>query len=381
MTARAAALTANLDADDARSFRHLPGLDGLRAVAVLLVVLFHYGHLWETRGADGVTDAGVFPGGLIGVDVFFVLSGFLITSILVAERAKTGRVSFVRFYARRAARLLPALVLLLIGFSLWAHHEGARWSVIWKPVAATFFYVSNLAQVYFLKSMIFSGLNFTWSLAIEEQFYLVWPALLVYGVLRFAKTRNAVVITILGIAAFSAFIRFYEWNWGAGYPAVYMRLDARADGLLIGAACAFLWRWRMVPTKWLNEAALVSLVGLTAFTFLWNSTSGGLFQGGFTLVSLAVGVIILALAENKFQLLPAFEWGPMRAVGRVSYGVYLWHGLALRIAATELADRGEFIIGAAGLALTATVVTLSWFLVEQPFLRLKDRYFASPVAT
>ncbi len=360
---------------DARAFKHVPGLDGLRALAVILVIVFHYGSIWSKND-----DGGIFPGGFIGVDVFFVLSGFLITSILVGERAKTGRVSFARFYARRSARLLPALVLLLIGFDLWSHHQGVKWSALVKPSAAALFYVSNLAQVYFLKSMIHTGLSFTWSLAIEEQFYLVWPALLLFGVLRFAKTRHAVLISVGGAALLSALVRLYIWNWGGAYPSAYMRLDARADGLLLGALCAFLWRWRMVPTKWLNEAALVSLIGLIGVTFLWPRESGGMFQGGFTLVSLAVAVILLAIAEDEFQLIPLFEWLPIRAIGRVSYGLYLWHGLCLRIAAEQLHGRGKLVVAFGGLVLTGVIVTISWFVVEQPFLRLKDRLFASPVA-
>jgi peptidoglycan/LPS O-acetylase OafA/YrhL len=366
---------AELDAQDARPFKHVPGLDGLRALAVILVIVFHYGSIWSKHD-----DGGIFPGGFIGVDVFFVLSGFLITSLLVGERAKTGRVSFARFYARRSARLIPALVLLLIGFGLWTHHQGAKWSALVKPSAAALLYVSNLAQVYFLKSMLHTGLSFTWSLAIEEQFYLVWPALLVFGVLRFAKTRHAVLISIGAGALVSALIRLYIWNWGSAYPAAYMRLDARADGLLLGALCAFLWRWRMVPTRWLNEAALVSLVALIGVTFLWPRESGGMFQGGFTLVSLAVAVILLAIAENVFQLIPLFETSVMRAIGRVSYGLYLWHGLCLRIAADQLQGRGKFVVAIGGLALTGVIVTISWYAVEQPFLRLKDRLFASPVA-
>ncbi|MEY2396929.1 MAG: hypothetical protein QOJ00_103, partial [Actinomycetota bacterium] len=366
--------TADLDQDDARSFRHVPGLDGLRALAVILVVVFHYGSIWSHND-----DGGVFPGGFIGVDVFFVLSGFLITSLLVGERARTGTVSFVRFYARRAARLMPALVFVLVGYSLWNHHQGQTWAAVLKPSAAALLYVSNLAQVYFYKTMLHTGLSYTWSLAIEEQFYLVWPALLLFGVLRFAKTRHQVLIAVFGGAVLSALIRLYVWNIGGGYPAAYMRLDARADGLLIGAGCAFLWRWRMVPGKWLDQAALFALMGLLAVTFLWPRHSGGMFQGGFTLVSVAVALIILAIAENAFRFLPFFEWAPMRAIGRVSYGLYLWHGLCLRIAADRLAGHGKPIVAAGGLALTAMIVTFSWFAIEQPFLKLKDRMFASPV--
>ena len=365
-----------LDADGARRFHHVPGLDGIRAVAVLLVVALHYGaYAFPSRRQ------GLFPGGYAGVDIFFVLSGFLITTLLVSEKSVSGSVGFGKFYARRALRLLPALYAVLVAFLLYTAWSGHSMAEAVKEVVAVVFYVSNFAQVYELPRMIRSGIGMTWSLAIEEQFYLIWPALLVFGILRFVRTRPAVLGTITAGIVASALIRVYLWNWTAHpYPAAYMRPDARADGLLIGALCAFLWRWDMVPTRWLSHAAIVSAAFL-AFVALFVRAEDFMFNGGFTLVSAAAGVVIVAIVLNVSPLVAAMEWAPMRLIGKVSYGVYLWNGLALHIAYQALAShtRSRYAIGLGGLVVTTVAVSASWVLVEQPFLRLK-RKVASPVS-
>jgi peptidoglycan/LPS O-acetylase OafA/YrhL len=365
---------AELDGTTARKFRHVAGLDGLRGIAVLLVVGLHYGSLW--KGREG---AGWLPGGFVGVDVFFVLSGFLITSLLLSEKATAGKVNLKNFYARRGLRLLPALYVVLIAhavFSIGIGDETLKSEL--KQVLSVVAYVSNFAQVYFDKSMIHSGIGNTWSLAIEEQFYLVWPALLLYGVLRFAKTRQSVLALVLGGAVLSAVIRLVVWNWAGHYPAAYMRPDCRADGLLLGVLCAFLWRWDMVPRRWLDAASGACAVFLLAFSLIVKD-SDWMFNYGFFVVSAATAVIVLALAENLSSLRRIYEWEPLRLIGRVSYGLYLWHVLALRITAHFLHPSNKFALASLGLVLTTIAVAASYNLVEQPFLRLKARV-ASPVA-
>lgn len=357
-----------------REFRHVPGLDGVRGVAVVLVVAFHYGKLWRTG------TGGLLPAGYIGVDVFFVLSGFLITSLLMNERAANGEVSFKRFYIRRALRLLPALFALLCAHMVYSQVKHVRMGEELKQVASVFAYVSNFAQTYWLPKMITSGLSFTWSLAIEEQFYLVWPVVLLFGVLKFAKSRTSILVVVFGLAALSALIRIYLWKFGSGYPAAYMRPDARADGLLIGAGCAFLWRWRWVPKQYLNEVALVAFVGIIGTAFVIPAQSTAMFWGGFTVVSAAAAVVILATVEDAWVLQGLMEKPWLRGLGKVSYGLYLWHALSLRIAFSLLEGHGPLIVGGVGLVITAATTTTSWYLVEQPFLRLKDRLGRAPIA-
>lgn len=363
---------AQLDGDSARRFHHLPGLDGVRAFAVIFVIGLHYGSLWLDKRPGGLV-----PGGYIGVDIFFVLSGFLITSLLVGEQSAVGAVSFTKFYARRALRLLPALYAVLVAHALYTVWIGESLVTEAKQVASVVLYVSNFAQVYVLKSMINSGIGFTWSLAIEEQFYLVWPALLVLGVLRFARTRATVFWLIGGGAVLSLVIRVLVWNIGEGYPAAYMRPDCRADGLLIGAFCAFVWRWDLVPRRYLNQAALVSAAFLV---LMLNVKSGDFtFNIGFFLVSVAAGVVILAVAEGTSALQPLMEWAPLRQIGKVSYGLYLWHTLGLRVAIKAFDPGNKVVAAVLGLLLMSIAVTLSWRLIEQPFLKLKKRV-ASPVS-
>lgn len=358
---------AHLDPPDARSFSHVPGLDGVRAFAVIFVMALHYGVLFN-RSARGA-----FAGGFIGVDVFFVLSGFLITSLLVREKAATGGLSFRRFYIRRALRLLPAMFGFLAVNLAFVSIIGENVRATLRQSVYVIFYVSNFAQSYFDRPMFRSSLSLTWSLSIEEQFYLIWPALLLFGILRFARSRNQVLLVIgLGALA-SALIRAGIYNDGLGYPAAYIRTDAHADGLLIGAGAALLWRWRMVPLRYLNQLATISALGLVAIAILYPKTNSAMFLGGFTAVALMTAIVILGVVENRFSLMPVVEWAPLRTLGRVSYGVYLYHALGLRIAARHIPHENAVPLTIAGLSVAAVLVATSWFVIEQPFLRLKDR--------
>ena len=185
-------------------------------------------------------------------------------------------------------------------------------------------------------------------------------------------------MVVFGLAVVSALIRIYLWKFGSGYPAAYMRPDARADGLLIGAGAAFLWRWRWIPKQYLNEVAVVAFIGIIGTAFVIPAQSTVMFWGGFTVVSVAAAVVLLATAENAWALQPLMEAPWLRGLGRVSYGLYLWHALSLRIAFSVLKGHGPLIVGAVGLVITAAATTTSWYLVEQPFLRLKARFGRGP---
>jgi peptidoglycan/LPS O-acetylase OafA/YrhL len=362
-------LFARLDGDDARPFRHLPALDGVRAIAIGFVVLLHYSSPWR-HGASGI-----FRGGFIGVDVFFVLSGFLITSLLVNERARRGSASLGAFYARRALRLLPALLVLLAAHAVFIWSTTGEMATEVKSIFAVVFYVSNILQANGYEKLTNSGLTFTWSLSIEEQFYLVWPAVLLFVALRYASTRRALLGALVVAALASAALRMVSWFVVGSYNAAYFRTDGRVDGLLIGATAAFLWRWRMVPLKYLNVAASASLVVLVVAACFAAKPNNFMFSIGFTGVSVAAALIILAIAEGQWSLSPLFASAPMRVIGRVSYGIYLWHGLSLRLALKWIElDYGRTGLVSLGLLITAITVTASWYLVEQPALRVKARF-------
>ena len=359
---------ARLDTPEPRGFGHVNGLDGIRGLAVLLVTGLHAGLAIHPR------NGGLLPGGFIGVDIFFVLSGFLITSLLVNEHAKTGGINFGRFYARRALRLLPALFVLLGAHVLYALWTNIPLRLEAKSILAVVFYVSNWAQSAGLR--VPGGIIHTWTLAIEEQFYLVWPAALLLLV-RYVPSRRWMLSIVGGAALASAAIRAWIWAYGSGYPAAYMRTDARADGLLIGVGLALVWRWRLIPTRWLNIGATVSLAILLGVAVFWDSSSGGMYYGGYTVVSVAAAIVIIAVMENAWRLKPIFETKQLVAVGRVSYGLYLWQGLALHAAAARLPNHSRLFVAVVGVALAAAATVASWYLVEQPFLRIKDRRVAS----
>ena len=361
---------ARLDPSGVRRLGHVTALDGVRGLAVLLVTGLHAGLAIRPR------NGGLLPGGFIGVDIFFVLSGFLITSLLVSERAATGRVAMSRFYARRGLRLLPALLVLLAAHVLYALWTDISLRLEAKSILAIVFYVSNWAQAD--GPRVPGGIVHTWTLSIEEQFYLIWPFALLLLV-RYVPSRNAMLAIVAGGALASAAVRVWIWVYGSGYPAAYMRTDARADGLLIGVGLALMWRWQLFPRRGLSAAASVCLVGLLGVAVFWDSSSPGMFYGGYTVVSLAAAVVILAVVEGSWRWKSVFETKQMVAVGRVSYGLYLWQGLCLHAAAAQLDDQPRVVVAAAGVALAAAATYLSWRYVEQPFLRIKDRRVASRV--
>jgi peptidoglycan/LPS O-acetylase OafA/YrhL len=364
-------------APDARTARpegqrlkgHVPGLDGLRGLAVLLVLAFHAGYV--------VNHSGRFvPGGFIGVDAFFVLSGFLITSLLLGEHARSGGISCSRFYLRRACRLLPALVDVLFVHGLYtlAIHEPKRPEAI--GIATILAYVSNWAMAFGVN--IPPALRHAWSLAVEEQFYLVWPSVMLV-VLRFVRSRAAIIGLLVAGMATSAVVRALVFHSANGYPAAYLRTDARADTILAGALLAFLCHWGWVPRRGVRPLAWAGLAGLFAITLRWSVYQPALYDGVFTLVALGVAAMIAALLGGGWLPGRFFESPPMRAAGRVSYGMYLWQVPVFYGAEHFLSHHSNGMQAAVGIVVTLIVTVASWFVVEQPFLRLKQRWEARPV--
>ncbi|HET7568419.1 MAG TPA: acyltransferase [Gaiellaceae bacterium] len=341
-----------------------PALDGLRGLAIALVVLFHLGiHSPVTRG------------GFLGVEMFFVLSGFLITFLLVDELGRLGRVGLRDFYVRRALRLLPALLamlgLLLAYLAAFGPH--ARFHVFQREGLAALFYVNNWYRAFDWGPSL--TLPHTWSLSVEEQFYIVWPVVLLAAV-RLRGHGLALGLAGAGLVA-SAVYRGLAWGGDPTLIRLFTGADSRADALLAGCALALLVAsGRVRPDRlgrFFPALAVLSLAGLAAMSarVAWNE--GFLYRGGYTLYSLLVAVLILALVGDATPRLRAiFEWRPAVVLGRVSYGLYLWH-----LPVFELV--GDRVHGQAAripleLALTAALTALSWRLVEQPALRLKKRF-------
>ena len=346
---------------------HISALDGARGLAVAGVLLFHGGHL---------------VGGYLGVDFFFTLSGFLITSLLLAESSRTGSIGLGGFWARRARRLLPALAVLMVGIAIYCYAFALKDELyrIRGDAFATLGYVANWRQIfahhdYFELFGSPSPLDHTWSLAIEEQFYVIWPLVFV-GLLAWWKRAvpRAVLATTLVLACVSSVLMIVLYD-PANVSRAYFGTDTRATAILFGAALA-AWlaihgpirnpRRRMA----LEATAIVSAIGLGVSWSRLGGDSTTLYHGGFLFCGLAATAIIAAAVHPEpGPLSRLLSLRPLCALGLISYGVYLYHwpiDVAL--------DQRQLGFGGWSLFAVQTVVTLaaaiaSYRLIEQPIRR------------
>ena len=338
------------------SLGHRPGLDGVRGIAILLVLL---GHL-EVWGVTG--------GGWAGVTLFFVLSGFLITSILLDEHAATGRISLPKFYRRRALRLLPALGAILavtLAGRLVSGDQSA-----WRDAAGVAFYSANWLEI--ATGTDLPWLGHTWSLAVEEQYYLVWPFLLL-GLMAITRLRfRALFGVVITLAVASALWRAALYSGPIDYTRAYVGTDARADALLAGSALAIWFHMRGAarpgPAIVVAGAVLMALVAMP----LPGMGPRELIQVGFAATAIGATVLVAFAATTGAALLEA---RPLRWLGRISYGLYLWHlpVIAVVIGALTFAGLPRVISGPVGLLAAVGAASLSYRFVEEPFLRLKGR--------
>jgi peptidoglycan/LPS O-acetylase OafA/YrhL len=345
-----------------RTLRKIDALDGFRGVAVLLVVVHHLpvAMPWLFHRAT--------KGGGFGVDAFFVLSGFLITAILLRDQAKGGRVRFRAFYRRRALRLLPALFVFVGLYLYYSWITGLPGAHEPSSVLSIIFYYSN---TYLRRLPISPGLGHLWSLAVEEQFYLLWPLCLALF-LGLRRRLTPTVLILVGAIAIVAIRRADMWNNGTPWLWLYTRLFTRADALLVGCLLAQLWVRNKLPKRGVQLAGWLAL-GYYLYLVRVGASNSFLYRGGFTLIAATLGIILLAVLETNWIVNRVLETRALRAVGRVSYGLYIWH-LPI-FTAVRRYDRtwqpSVQMIVALGLAAAATCG--SWFLVERPFLRWKDR--------
>ena len=314
---------------EAGHFGYQPALDGIRAFAVAAVLLYHGGQSWAV-------------GGYLGVDAFFVLSGFLITTLLVTEwsarrRDGRGRIDLRAFWGRRARRLLPALFFVMIGIVVYAAVFAAPGEVdrIRRDSFATLGYVANWrfifsGQSYFDQFAQPSPLRHMWSLAIEEQFYLLWP-LVVCFVLWWRRSVHALLVVAIGMVVASAALMALLYQPGHDPSRVYYGTDTRAQSLLMGAVLGIVL-FLHGPIRSLGARAalrLLALVGAGYTLWLWwrmSERTDALYQGGFVLAALAIAAVIASVVQpDRGVLGVALSWSPLRWVGRISYGLYLWH--------------------------------------------------------
>jgi peptidoglycan/LPS O-acetylase OafA/YrhL len=352
--------------------RYLPGLDGLRAIAVLAVLAYHIGLSWA-------------PGGLLGVGVFFTLSGYIITDLLLGQHARTGSLQLVDFWLRRARRLLPALFVMLTVVVGWvALFDRAQLAALRGMVASAALYVSNWwliaqHQSYFSRFGPPSPLGHLWSLAVEEQFYLVWPWLVLLGLAMSRRRRRhgsseyygLAAVTLL-LAAASATAMALLYHPGYDPTRIYDGTDTRAFALLIGAALAFVWPSRKLRAS-MSKASVwrldvVGIAGLLVIgVLIWRTTeySAFLYRGGLVLLSVATAMVVAAVAAPASRVGGMLGVRPVRWIGVRSYGIYLWH-YPIIVLTTPANSTDSVARGALQVAASIVVAALSWHFVEEP---------------
>jgi peptidoglycan/LPS O-acetylase OafA/YrhL len=345
-----------------------PALDGIRAFAVGAVLLYHAGQSWAV-------------GGFLGVDTFFVLSGFLITSLLVGEWAGRGRIDLRAFWVRRAKRLLPALFVVMVGIVVYAAAFAAPGELdrIRGDSFSTLGYVANWrfvfsGQSYFDQFTQPSPLRHMWSLAIEEQFYLLWP-LVVCFVLWWRRSLRALLVTCFALGAASAIEMAALYVPGRDPSRVYYGTDTRAQSLLIGAIVGILV-FQHGPIRSVYGRVAVRIAAVigavyTLWLFGWMSErTDALYQGGFLIAALAVSAVIVSVVQpDRGVLGRALSIAPLRWVGRISYGLYLWHWpVYLTLTQTRTGLDGTALL-VVRLAVSFALATVSFYLIEQPIRR------------
>jgi peptidoglycan/LPS O-acetylase OafA/YrhL len=340
-----------------RVLGYRPALDGVRGLAIAMVVGFH---------AFGWPRAGT-----LGVDLFFALSGFLITTLLLEERVTTGTISIRDFYGRRARRLLPALFVMLAPYLLLAGLAvmAGRGTSLLIAIGGALTYTSNII-VAADPTAVPSSLIHLWSLGAEEQFYLIWPLLLL-GLMRFGRTAVARGLAVL--LAFALVYRLVLLTRGASVERLYYGPDTHADPLLVGCLFGCWFRYGRLPRLILTArgrgiigAAALALIVLAAVLLDRVPQSLAYLIQLPTLFAVTAGVFIVCSALGGSGLTRTLSAPPVAFLGRISYSLYLWH-LPLLVAFGVHRHVGAR--GVAVIALSLVAATASRYLVELPFLR------------
>jgi peptidoglycan/LPS O-acetylase OafA/YrhL len=355
------------------TLRHVPALDGLRGLALLGVLLFHAN--------------GALPGGYLGVDLFFVLSGFLITSLLLAEHRQTGRIGLSSFWARRARRLFPALLSLMPAIAIYGRFfaKPDELAGLRADALATLGYVANWRAILSHKSywelfLAPSPLEHTWSLAIEEQFYVVWPLLVVLLLRR--GTGRAVLVFALALIAVSvtAMIALFDPEQTS---RAYLGTDTRAAGLLIGAALATVVSPNTsLPSRAVRPLDLMGAIAAVGLGAAWWKLSGDtpfLYHGGFWLTELAAVVLIVCSTIGPRSLVARIlSFRLLTLLGTISYGVYLWHWPINVFLTPERVHVHGLWLHILHFAVTLAIACVSYRFIERP-IRVRGVPFGRPI--
>jgi peptidoglycan/LPS O-acetylase OafA/YrhL len=347
---------------------YMPGIDALRALAVLAVFLYH-------------SDVSWIPGGFLGVDIFFVISGYLITSLLLNEFRRNGHINVLAFWLRRARRLLPAVgVMIAVTMVIAAIFARDGFIGMRGDALASLFYVNNWHQVFshqsyfeqFARPSLFLHL---WSLAVEEQFYLIWPLLFAAGMTIFGRRR--LLWGVLAGAIASTLLMALLFNPHADPSRVYYGTDTNAATLLVGVGLALVWNPVSLSPRTGPRAAFVldaiGVLGL-ALVLFWLLTvhdiDAALYRGGFLALALSTAVLLIALAHPSAHIGPILGRPAVLWLGVRSYSFYLWHWPVLMLSRPGIdVHMNRTVLLVLQFAVVALLADLSYRYVEQPFRR------------
>ena len=338
--------------------RHIPALDGVRAASILLVILYHFGFK-QVNGS-------------LGVEIFFVLSGFLITWLMLTELDRKGDVSLKGFYMRRAFRLFPELyAYIAVGFAALVIRKSAE--VPWGDIISTFTYTSNYYQAFATRPDNY--LSQTWSLAVEEQFYMLWPVLFISFQSKLKRLTWITAGIILAVWVHRWLLRFV-FNADQGY--IYLAFDTRADHILIGCLAALLIKQEVFPRFWAaicaHPALPVLTAGLLGLSSMYHGRGFYRFGVGYCVEPILAVFLIIQLVYFSRQ------WGwltdnPVAAyLGKISYSLYLYQGLVLYTARTMTQHLPLAVSLAFSLGVTVAFASGSYHFIGRPALKLKERY-------
>ena len=368
------------ESDSSKSASYVPfnpGIDGLRAIAVLAVIAYH----------SGITR---FSGGFLGVEIFFVISGYLITALLLGEYEANQRIDIKRFWNRRARRLFPALIAYIGGATALAYLTARDVIPTKGEILSALGYIYNWFSIFQDVSYTdgFERKNFfhhLWSLAVEEQFYLFWP-LLLWGLLSLAGKRLTFALVITGIIG-SSFLRWSLYEPFSDPLRVYYGTDTRASALLIGAAVAFMWRpWQSdkpaiaTPNALsktfvfvVGSASVAGLIWANMHYALFYPNIDSLFRGGMLITSVLTALVIVVSVTPQSVLSQILGIRPMQWIGKRSYGLYLWHWPVFQLTRPRVdVDIDGWQLFLIRIVVTLIIVEISYQFIERP---IRERRF------